>query len=167
MVVGILPVVKKNDRAGLHRIEHPAGYLVGRWVFPISWDDVPCHCLHAVTRNSMQLPRSVEAVGRTIYGRTDSGCRGNRVFRLPKLAVMRIDERIAFVMAIRMVAYEVPLSREAADNIRMRFCVYADCEECALHSVIVQCFCDPQRPGIIRSVVEGDRNFRSVARTMG
>ena len=96
-----------------------------------------------MTRDSMQLPWSVEAVRRTIDGRADSGRGGNRTFGLPKLAIVRVDERIALVMAIRMVADEMALSHKAANNLWMRFCVLADREEGALHTVMVQCVGDP------------------------
>src|SRR6266498_2193840 len=167
MVVRILSVVEKNDRAWLRGVEYPASYLAGGRILPVPGYDVPGHRLHSMARDTVQLPWGVEAVRRTIDGRAHSSCRGNRSFCLPKLAIVGVDECIAFVMAIRMVAYEVALSHQGTDNLRMRFCVFADSEECALYAVIVERLGDPQCPGISRSVIKSNGDFHSIARAMG
>src|SRR5207247_6202579 len=102
--------MEKDNRTGLDCIEYAPGDLVGRRVLPIPWYDIPCHRLHTVTGDGMQLPRSMEAVRRTIDGRTDARRRRNGSLRLPELSVARLDHGIAPVVPVRMVPYKVALS---------------------------------------------------------
>ena len=86
----------------------------------------------------MQLPRSMEAVRRTIDGRTDARRRRNGSLRLPELSVARVDHGIALVVPIRMVPYKVALSDKTPDDFGVRFCILTHGEKRALHTVTVQ-----------------------------